>query len=369
MFTARPVLQPAGLPATTHHGYNNNFPGGADTFHLNGNPSVPYKSSFFDVAHDYGLATAFYASKTRLAICDRSYDAVNGALDSVAPDDGRDKIDFASVVDLSGNTISNEVNLAISNLSSNAPANFSFIHLAEPDLTGHSSGWGSANWSNAVRMVDTQLGRIINTITANPVLSNRTVVIVTADHGGGGGTSTGHTLSSHVLNYTIPFFVWGPGIPFGENAYDLFLNRADPGTNRTDYTVSPQPIRNADGGNLGLALLGLPAIPGSFMLPELKSNLAPMRMPNVFGLAAADVHDHELETELHLNSVEWVNENEIAVEFALPPLQSAVVEYSADLSQDQWEPVAEYSAEKKGRSVQLRVPGTVNHGFFRVRAP
>ena len=37
MFMARPVIQPAGFPDTVHHGYNNNFPAGADTFHNSGN--------------------------------------------------------------------------------------------------------------------------------------------------------------------------------------------------------------------------------------------------------------------------------------------------------------------------------------------
>ena len=273
MFTGRPVMQPAGQPNTTHHGYNNNFPGSGDTFHASGNAAVPYKSSFFDVAHDYCLSTAFYAGKTRLAICDRSYDGVNGAVDVVAfgGDNGRDKIDFASVLDVSGNSISNEVNLLIADLTNAMPRRYSFIHIAEPDLTGHASGWRSANWSNAVRNVDTQLGRILNVINANATLSNNTALIVSADHGGGGVTATGHTESYHVTNYTIPFFLRAPGVTGGSDLYALFSNRGNPGTNRTDYNTAPQPIRNGDGGNLALTLLGLPPIPGSFMAPAIIS--------------------------------------------------------------------------------------------------
>lgn len=61
IFTGRPVIQPTGLPNTTQHGNNNNFPSAGDTIHASGNAAVPYKSRFFDVAHDYGLTTAFYA--------------------------------------------------------------------------------------------------------------------------------------------------------------------------------------------------------------------------------------------------------------------------------------------------------------------
>ncbi|MDB6031910.1 MAG: hypothetical protein JWM16_2248 [Verrucomicrobiales bacterium] len=269
IFTGRPVLQPTNQANTVHHGYNNNFPGATDTVHAQGNPYVPYKSSFFDIAHDYGLSTALYSGKARLLMLDRSYDAVNGAADLVDADNGKDKIDYASVGDVSGTSISNEVNSLIANLSSATPYRYSFIHIAEPDITGHSAGWGSANWSNAVRNVDTQLGRIIDVITTNSVLSNATALIVSADHGGGGVTANAHTEAYHIKNYTIPFFLWAPKVPANSDVYALFANRGNPGTNRLDYNAVPQPLRNADGSNLALGLLGLPPIPGSSTLPIL----------------------------------------------------------------------------------------------------
>lgn len=270
MFTARPVNQPLDAPLTTHHGYANNFPGANDTLHNAGNTNVPYKASFFDVAHDHGLGTALYTGKTRLAICERSYNELNGAFDLFGEDDGRDKIDIASIADVSGASISNQVTQVVADLSSAEPKQYTFIHIAEPDLTGHASGWGSANWSNAVRMVDTQIGRILETIRGNPVLDGSTAVIIAADHGGGGVIPNAHTESYHITNYTIPFFLWGPGVTPGADLYSLFNNRADPGTNRADYSVSPQPVRGGDGGNLALALLGLPPIPDSYFRPELK---------------------------------------------------------------------------------------------------
>ena len=276
MFTARPVFQPEGTPDTTHHGYANNFPGAGDTFHNSGNLNVPYKASFFDVAHDHGLLTALYTGKTRLGICDRSYNELSGALDLSGEDNGRDKIDFSSIADVSGANISNEVNLLIQDLSSEEPRRYSFIHIAEPDLTGHSSGWGGANWSNTVRNVDTQIGRVLDAIGASPTLAGKTALIIAADHGGGGVVPNGHTESYHITNYTIPFFLWGPGVPGGWNLYSLMSNRGDPGTNRAEYSVSPQPIRGGDGANLALSLLGLPAIPGSYFLPELKSQQPPL---------------------------------------------------------------------------------------------
>jgi predicted AlkP superfamily pyrophosphatase or phosphodiesterase len=265
IFTGRPVLQPDGFPPI-HHGYDNNMPLSDETFHNYANPAVPYKASFFDVAHDHGLSTAFYAGKTRLAICHRSYNDVNGALDLIDPDDGRDKIDAAVIND--GPSITAVVDPLLQNLSSAQPRRYSFIHLREPDITGHGQNWGSPAYSNMVRNVDQQLGRILATVQQNPGLSNRTCLIVTSDHGGGGGAFPNqHSRPEYLENYTIPFFLWGPGIPGGTDLYTLFANRENPGTKRTEYTTVPQPIRNGDGGNLALSLLGLPFIPGSFMQP------------------------------------------------------------------------------------------------------
>lgn len=264
MLTARPTSQTAGLSNTVHHGWTSNFPATGQTFH-NANPNLGYVPSVFDVAHDHGLRTALYVSKTRLQICETSWNVTNGAPDVIGVDNGRDKIDLQLV---NNGPISSVVDRLVTDLNSTNPPNYSFIHLTEPDTAGHSSGWGSVAWSNAVRQVDLQIGRILAVVSTNSRFAGKTVVIVTADHGGGGSTSTGHTDEIHPQNYTIPFFVWGNSVPAGVNAYSLFSNRFDPGTNRVTYTAAQQPIRNGDGSNLALGMLGLPTIPGSFMIPH-----------------------------------------------------------------------------------------------------
>ena len=341
MFTGRPVFQPAGQAVTTHHGYNNNFPAAADTLHNSGNTNVSYKASMFDVAHDYGRTTAFYAGKTRLGICDRSFDGLNGALDLIGADNGRDKIDFASVADVSGASISNEVNSVVADLTSAAPSHYVFIHIAEPDITGHASSWGSANWSNAVRNVDAQLGRIITAIDSSPALAGQTALLVTADHGGGGVTANAHTESYHITNYTIPFFLRAPGIAGGTDLYALFANRGDPGTNRTDYNTAPQPVRNGDGSNLALSLLALPPIPGSSMAPA-------------FATPAITLHVARFGA---LMSVFWTD-----------PYDDYVLEAAGELASPvQWQPVTSGIAQVESTKTLTitNAPGAA--AFFRLR--
>ncbi len=187
MFTGRPSVQPVGFPNTTHHGLLNNSPFPSDTYHNSGNLNVPYKASLFDVAHDHGLTTAFYAGKSKLGICDRSYNEFNGALDLIGEDNGRDKIDYSRVGDygaLYGTAVTDGFDVLIDHLTNGVPRNYTFAHTAEPDLTGHTVGWGSENWSNMVRFIDQQIGRVFTAVEANPVLKDRTVILLTTDHGG-----------------------------------------------------------------------------------------------------------------------------------------------------------------------------------------
>lgn len=218
-----------------------------------------YVASVFDVAHDHGLCTGEYASKTKFSLHDISWDGENGAADAVGADDGRDKIDVFVCLAETGQLIDRLVDDM-----KKQPLDYAFVHLADPDVYGHSNGWdpnpGSA-YSNTVIRMDRLLGRIFDMVTTNEALAGRTFIIVTADHG---GHEKGHSKAELWQNYTIPFSVWGPGVEAGAALYDLNQgNRLDPGTDRPNYFASVQPIRNGDAANLSLQLLGLPPVPGS----------------------------------------------------------------------------------------------------------
>jgi len=262
MITGRPVLQPAGQPNTVHHGYTSNTdPAPTNTLHNTGNLNIPYKASTFDVAHDNGLSTALYASKTKFVLFEHSYDATAGAPDTTGADDGRDKID--TYVNESTGSPATAANLNV-DFVAGLGANhwrYAFVHYVDPDAAGHAFGWGSTAWNNAVKNVNDYLGALFNLIETDQVLAGHTVIIVTTDHG---GTGYDHSNASIIEDYRIPFLVWGPGVPAGADLYALNAGlRQDPGTGRPDYNASPPPIRNGDSGNLALLLLSLPAIPGS----------------------------------------------------------------------------------------------------------
>jgi hypothetical protein len=96
-------------------------------------------------------------------------------------------------------------------------------------------------------------------MAASPALRRGGHLVVTADHGGRGGS--GHADPAKLDDYRIPFLVDGPGIGRAD-LYALNPDYRDPGTGRPSY-AGRQPVRNADLADLSAALLGMPPVPGS----------------------------------------------------------------------------------------------------------
>ncbi len=244
--TARPVLGPDGHGVT----FNGDDPRTLEQVHGS------YVAGVFDVAHDHGLATGMYASKSKFAIFDRSWNETYGALDATGIDDGRDKID---VYVYQANTAA-LLDSFVGRMTA-APHRYSFIHFADPDAAGHSFGWESVYYLNSIEKIDGYLARILELIEGDARLADKTYIVVTSDHG---GTGTDHAAVTNPLNYTVPLLVWGPGIPAGADLYEMnAATRANPGTSRPPFPTFPPPIRNGETANISLDLLGLPAVPGS----------------------------------------------------------------------------------------------------------
>ncbi len=253
MVTGRGVVGKEG-----HNWISNGDPKLGQNLHRN---HQAYVASMFDVAHDRGLSTALYASKSKFSLYDLSYDGKNGGEDKEGEDNGRDKIDRA-LIDKDTDKL---VEALIGQLQS-APADLTMLHFRDCDSTGHSEKWNlspNSPYLQTLQRVDGYFGRILAAIDASPDLKGKTWLVITADHGGLTGTK-GHGESRERDNYTIPFYVWGPGVTGGADLYSLNPgSRRDPGAENPEYGAAGQPIRNGDAGNLCLSLLGLPAIPGS----------------------------------------------------------------------------------------------------------
>lgn len=218
-----------------------------------------YVPGIFDVAHDGGMSTGLYAGKPKFDFLDRSWDGANGALDVTGVDDGRDKIDHYEV-NSGGSTTSSFINRMTAD-----PLDLSLVHYAEPDSAGHAFGWESPEYEQSLRDVDVWVGQILDLVEADPMLAGRATIALTADHG---GTGLAHPDATQALNYTIPLFIWGPGVSTGQDLYAInSATRLDPGTGRPPHDAVPQPIRNADAGNELLESLGLGPVPGSTINP------------------------------------------------------------------------------------------------------
>ncbi len=250
--TGRGVKGDAG-----HNFRNNHLRPKQGTLHAN---KGSYVASVFDVVHDHGLSTALFTGKEKFRILRLSYDGQNGAPDLTGRDDGRAKIDHYVYLEDTDALVDRFVSLM-----ETAPVNYGFLHLRDPDSTGHEYYWDvtpGSPYLKAVMRIDRQIGKLLHLIETNERLAGNTVLIVTADHGGTYGSN--HTILDGRKNYTIPFYVWGAGIPAGADLYALNPHtRRDPGTGRPPYSDPVQPIRGGDAGNLALALLGLGPIPGS----------------------------------------------------------------------------------------------------------
>jgi arylsulfatase A-like enzyme len=87
-----------------------------------------------------------------------------------------------------------------------------FVHLPNPDYFGHLTNWMSDTYIYELSNTDYQVGRIL-TALEDRALTDTTLVILTADHGGT-GNSHGQNIPEHI---NIPWMIAGPGVSPGIN--------------------------------------------------------------------------------------------------------------------------------------------------------
>jgi predicted AlkP superfamily pyrophosphatase or phosphodiesterase len=116
--------------------------------------------------------------------------------------------------------------------------NLCFIHFTDADDAGHKYGWGSPQQIKALEAVDLALAQVLSSIEAAGI-SQRSVLIITADHGGHRKTHGRYSAD----DMFIPWIAWGKPV-------------------KTSFSISSS-VATYDTGATALWLLGVP-VPESF---------------------------------------------------------------------------------------------------------
>lgn len=158
-------------------------------------PEHPLVPTLFDLAKKKGYTTAICAGKSKF----RAFDT-DGALDWKFIKEASDD-DVASA--------------AAAIIREHKPQVL-FVHFPDCDRVGHAEGWGSQRQVAVLAKADAALGVVLSALDEEH-LTDSTLIILTADHGGNGRTHGGLDPRSR----TIPWIAAGPGV---KPNYDLTLN-------------------------------------------------------------------------------------------------------------------------------------------------
>lgn len=155
-------------------------------------PQYPMTPTLFEVAKRHGYTTAVVSGKDKFVIFDRP-----GALDwRFIPDKGL--VQTPEVTDE-----------AIAIIRDHQP-DVMLVHLPDVDTIGHLIGWATPKQMKAIEEADRSIGRLLAALDEMN-LTDSTLVIVTADHGGAGRThGPDDARSRH-----IPWIAAGPGLVRG----------------------------------------------------------------------------------------------------------------------------------------------------------
>jgi hypothetical protein len=196
-------------------------------------------ASVFTVVDAAGGSAALFAAKTKFSLWQRSWP---------------DAIDRTTI------NLDNDVLVSQLIADLDVDRDFRFLHISLPDNAGHDHGWMSRPYLRAVRRSDALVGRVVRAVNADPVRRAGTTILLTSDHGGRGPS---HSDATVLDNYRVVFMARGAAVERGVDLYAINAGYKDPGSRRTGYRATRQPVRNGVVANLALDLLDLPAVEGS----------------------------------------------------------------------------------------------------------
>lgn len=157
-------------------------------------PVYPKVPTIFSLARAAGYSTAMVAGKGKFSSL-----ALPGSLDWVW-------------VPQKGVTDDEEVLKVASLAYQLQKPQVMFVHFPGIDTAGHANGWGSPQQIKTIESVDAKLGAFLEVVKAEGLL-DKTVIIVSADHGGSGKT---HGKDNEPSKF-IPWIIAGPGIVAGQD--------------------------------------------------------------------------------------------------------------------------------------------------------
>jgi predicted AlkP superfamily pyrophosphatase or phosphodiesterase len=149
-------------------------------------PEYPQVPTLFQLAKKQGRTTACVAGKSKFRVF-----AAPGALD------------WKFIKEASDDEVADA---AVAIVREHQPEVL-FVHFPDCDRVGHKDGWGTPRQIDAVSHADQALGRVLDALDQEH-LTDKTLIIVSADHGGNGRTHGGlDPRSQH-----IPWIAAGPGV-------------------------------------------------------------------------------------------------------------------------------------------------------------
>lgn len=173
----------------------------------NGFVKVP---TVFTAAKQAGLRTAMFVGKEKFrhflqpgTVDEFYYDVANSTVILKSDSGGVDK-------KKEGNIFARMVATNAARHILKQKPNLCFIHFTDPDSYGHEFGWGSPEQIKAFADVDAGLDIILKAIR-KAGLAKRSVVLISADHG---GHAKGHS-KGEPEDMRIPWIVWGQGVRKG----------------------------------------------------------------------------------------------------------------------------------------------------------
>lgn len=173
----------------------------------NGIVEVP---TVFTAAKQAGYSTAMFVGKEKFAHLLQTntvdhfyYDRANDVV--VMKSDSGDK-----AVKKEGNIFAKMVATNAADYIIKNKPNLCFIHFTDTDTIGHEFGWGSPEQIKAFAETDAALDTILKAIRKAGI-AKRSVVLISADHGGHG---KGHSQGTPV-DMQIPWIAWGKDVKKG----------------------------------------------------------------------------------------------------------------------------------------------------------